>query len=213
MKKWIFAALIATAGFMADSTSAGVIYNWQQLSPSSSITSSTGILEISDAAWLGGHIDLDQVCSESYLHPCSPSVADSPILQFKFGVDELRPINASPDTDVYYRHLIANLDIAANGALDGGLYGEDFTGFAELGSGRTGLWTIFQWASDEDCWDGQGEYPEVRDFCGDATGTWVLDASTLPATSVPGPSPLPLFAAGVLALLWIGQRVRRSRSE
>ncbi|HET8552495.1 MAG TPA: PEP-CTERM sorting domain-containing protein [Gammaproteobacteria bacterium] len=199
MKKRILLAIfIAAAGALSVSASAGVIYHWQQLTTSPTISSSSGILEISDQAWLSGHIELTQTCAY-FLGGCSPSLADSPILTFEFGINGMTPVHGTPAPDDFSK-LNADLDITSGGLLSGNLYGEDFTGRVDIG-GTPGQWEVGTWVTDEGCWM-DIEHP----FCSGATGRWVLDRSTIPAVPVPEPASLPLLFLGLAIVLWVGHR-------
>lgn len=199
MKKSIWTGLfIAAAGCLSATASAGVIYHWQQLATSPTISSSSGTLEISNEAWLSGHIDLTQICA-SFGGGCLPSVADSPILAFDFAVNGLTPVYGTPAPDDFSK-LNANLDITSGGLLSGSLYGEDYTGSVQVG-GTPGDWEVGTWVTDEGCWQDM-----VYPYCSGATGRWVLDPSTIPAVAVPEPSPLPLFFLGAAIVLWAGRR-------
>lgn len=206
MKALIISVLAAFGLIASGGSAAGVIYHWEQLTSSSTIDSSSGTLEIADAAWLSGHIDLDQNCAY-FEGGCSPSLDNSPILTFEFAINGLSAIDASPNP-AGFSILTALLDVDSNGQLSGSLYGRDFTGFASL-FGTPGDWSVAKWSSDEDCWLGVPN-PEV---CSGATGHWVLDPSTVPTVSVPEPNPLPFLALGALVILTAGYRLRRRESR
>jgi hypothetical protein len=195
---------------------AGVVYNWHQLSPSDGIKSSYGKLEVTDAAWRNGSLDVDYESATVYPPSGIPIIPDSKILNFKFDInapvgDREHPVEVSPRTFFPYHHLDASLEFNGTNSWikgdikDGDIYAYDGYDEVYLGSSASSGWTIEDFGSDSDpdrdsiC----GHYP-----CSGATGEWVIDPSTIPQ-SVPAPGALGLFGFGVLGLAVIKRRYAR----
>lgn len=196
--KIIMGAILAV-GCLNNAAIAGVIYNWQQTTASSTITSSAGFIEISDAAWQSGHIDFNLTCAET-TGVCSPDQASAPITDFVFWVDDFdyAPVNVFPD---YPSSMQASLDIS-NGELSGWLTALTFQ--SQVSMGGSNDWTIDNWQSDAGCFQGVGGP------CGGATGIWVLDPGTVPtAVAVPEPGGVALFGFG-LSLAGLAWRKRKA---
>lgn len=195
MKTLLCGFLLIAAG-IGGRASAGVIFNWHQLSASPTVSSSSGWLEITDAAWHDGHIGVDLHCSMDSACYSDPSV--SPVLGFTLWVDEFdyAPVLITPDLESF-AHMTADMDISNQGKLTGWISAITFQSQVDMAGGA--VWSIGRWRSDAGCWFGENG----EQSCAGATGEWVLDPASL---QVPGPDPLPLFVLGLIGVWWVARR-------
>ena len=192
---------LAAAALMVLTTAAqaGVVYNWSPISAPPVLEGTAGRIEITDRAWRRGN--LYEIYSEGM--PFKTSLLD---LEFT-GVDGSghdirimpRKFLSNPDADV---GIFYDLDLTFNGRdpLSGSLdAGDQFDTIVDFSGGP--VWTLADFASD----DGTCFIDEPS--CSGLTGIWNIDPTTIPtgsSTSVAEPSPLLLFAGGVLlaGLAW-----------
>lgn len=205
--KSLFSCLLLCAA--CGSASAGVIYNWHQLSASPTIDLSSGRIEITDAAWLSGHVNVD------YTHGIP---LDSPVIDLTFmtGHSCLSGDGLCPPISVFAGehpdfagYVVADLTavLTFGDVMTGGIYAMDFQTQLQMGSGESPLWTIGQFRSEDGCFFGEND----EQSCSGATGEWVLDPDSLPVVSIPEPGVAGLFGLGLLGLA-VSLRRHRKRS-
>jgi hypothetical protein len=181
---------------------AGVVYNWQAVSDS---PVTYGVIEISDSAWRAGSVTYFRKCeldeTNNLLICADPA---SPILRFEFtALREIVPPEGThmcvfwyPDPDACVFH--ASLFRLSGGLLGGGLSGDNQETTWNMGG--SDVWTIDFLGTD------LGGPCHVPAECEGATGRWLIDPLTIPATE---PSTVALAILALAALGFSSRRVMR----
>jgi hypothetical protein len=184
---------------------AGVVYSWETLATSDTITSAVGRIEISDAAFAAGQ--------GSYSAPssCGADAAgcedpSSPIVSFYFRINSAGPTAADIDLNLaqgtgtrWPMQNWFNADYSVNG---NGLLLDLVANTGETDM-RMEANSIARFSSDSPyfgfaCWGGE---------CSGASGRWVQMASAsriVAAAEVPEPGSMLLLALGAMAALAAG---------
>lgn len=193
---------IAACLFWAACTeaSAGIVYQWETLSTSPTISSAIGRIEISDAAHAAGKANYTAPPRCVYQAGCNYGDSSSPVISFYFRVNSQLPTAADIDL-----HLVQGtgtlfpLDewFRANFTISGNILNLDV--FAHTGETdmRMDGNSITRFGSDapvfgDDCF---------MNGCSGATGRWVQ-------AQVPEPGSVALFAIGALiaSILRLGRQ-------
>lgn len=207
MRKIVAVCMLWAAGSAA---SAGVVYSWETLSTSDTISSAVGRIEISDAAFAAGQgsYSAPYSCGADYAGCEDPS---SPIVSFYFRVNSADPTGADINLnlvqgsgtlwpmqnwfDAAYRVNGSELmlDVMAN------------TGETDM---RMGANTITRFASDAPYFG----FPCFAGECSGASGRWVQMATgkVVPFANVPEPGSVFLLGMGAVAAL-LARRQHRSK--
>jgi hypothetical protein len=215
-KLFSFVSLFIAAICLSVPAYAGVIYNWHQELSSSGISMSYGTLEVTDAAWRSGFLDVDYEHA-TYYPPgdsyASPTIPSSKILNFEFSINNpapgryqgIPPVEIQPRDFFAYGYIDAFLKFnGANPLIGGVIDADDGQSEAHLRSGASSLWTIGNFGSD---YDTAGTLCG-SDPCSGAIGRWIIDPSTIPE-SVPAPGMLGLFGLGLFGIVALAGYRRR----
>ncbi len=193
-KIFLYGIVTAATLFFTDTACAGVIYNWHQLSSSSTISSSSGQIEITDAAYQSGHLNFGYSYAwDGFTFP------NSPLIYFTFGNNTSSPVRLSRDR--FVGNAFMDLLFAEGGLITGKLSANDTQTDVYM-SAAHGVWNIDVMNSDD---------PETgcqSSPCYGGTGDWVLDPSSV---AVAEPGTPALFGLGLLGIA-AALRKRRARS-
>lgn len=199
------AAVLLLALCGASHAQAGVVFNWQTQSYSSSIFAVEGRIEIDASSWTVGQLNVSNGCNGYPYVLASGSMYSgctvmSGITDFSFRVNN----NYSPLSFNSLR-FTGQLAMAGTAPLAGSIFAEtNFETDVRMNSAPgTGVWTIMSFQTD-----GPPAACQTPPYCSGATGKWLIDASTLP---VPEPSSITLFASAILLALMhgAGKRMRK----
>jgi hypothetical protein len=194
---------------LSGSTFAGVIYEWQMASPSSSIHSIVGRMEVTDEAYASHGASYTSPFCEYWPSFTCTGDPTSPILSFYFAVigpfsDAWGAFSYHPQQMVEKPYndsagqywLKTSLVFQPDGLMSGSIFASNAGSIVNM-SGNS-LWTIYTYGSDAggphgSC-NSNGYYPGN---CNGATGYW---------RRVPEPPAPLLLTIGLLALMSIRRR-------
>ena len=206
MQKIIAACVLLAA---ASTASASVVYNWETLSTSATISSAVGQIEISDDAFAAGQgsYSAGYSCGSNYTG-CGD--AASPIISFYFRVNSTNPtgsdinlnlVNGSGTLWPMQNWFDAAYSLSGNEMLL-----DVFASTGETDMRMQGN-TVARFSSDAPyfgfaCWGGE---------CSGASGRWVQAApiTAMLEAEVPEPGSVFLLGMGTVAAL-LGRRRRKS---
>jgi len=187
---------------LASAAAANVVYTWETLTTSPTITSATGRLEITDAAWAAGQATYTAPPSCPSLVNCDYGDPSSPVVQFSFRVNAPNPTPADINLNLVEGTGLAfplSDWFSASFAIQGSTLNLNvFANTGETDMRMVGN-TITRFGSDAPFFGPACFNPG----CSGATGQWVQQGA-----QIPEPGTLALLGLGVLGLLY-GQRSRR----
>lgn len=200
--KRICAALLLLS--LTSAASANIVYSWETLTTSSTISSAAGRLEITDAAWASGQASYTAAPTCPSLTNCDYGNPSSPVVQFSFRVNAPNPTPADINLNfVEGTGLVFPLNdwFRASFTIQGPTL--NFDAFANTGETdmRMVSNTITRFGSDSPFFGAACFNPG----CSGAAGQWVQVQA-----QIPEPSSIALLGIGVLSLLY-GRRTRGNR--
>lgn len=189
---------------LASVASANVIYNWETVTPSPTISSAVGRLKITDAAWAAGQASYVAAPTCPTLTNCDYGDPSSPFVQFYFRVNAPNPTAADIDLNLvegtglvfplidWFRASFTiedstlNLNVFAN------------TGETDM---RMTSNSITRFGSDSPFFGAACFNPG----CSGATGRWVQEPA-----QIPEPGSIALLGIGMLSLVYL-RRIKAGR--
>lgn len=180
---------------LASAATANVIYSWETLTTSATISSATGRIEITDAAWAAAQASYVAPPTCPTLVNCSYGNPSSPIVQFSFRVNAPNPTPADINLNLVQGSGLAfplTDWFRANFTIQGALLNLDvFANTGETDMRMVGN-TITRFGSDSPFFGAACFNPG----CSGASGRWVQAQA-----QVPEPGSLLLLGIGVLGLM------------
>ncbi|WP_123630794.1 hypothetical protein [Salinisphaera orenii] len=192
----------------ATSAHASVVYNWQPAAGGEYVSTSSGRLVVTDAAFLAGSVQVDfgsgREQSSFATGDLSPILSAAMRFRHESTGADLRA-DVHPNTHRFAASglsLVANLFFGDDGFLIGNLNvfdaSENFTSF---GAGQS--WSIVDFNSDYFYGYCAGRHNRE---CSAGSGYWVLDESTVPVSTPDMSSLLALAALSMFGLILVRRR-------
>jgi hypothetical protein len=211
------AALILSASLAAQHAGAGIVFNWVTASVSPTTFAAEGRLELADALWWSGALQIPAVdvpdlglyqgCNGApYVYPDGSfgpgCTAITGIEDFYFNVNGREPYRGIFFASLKMR---ADFSLSDTNELAGAIRAESVDANAVMlrSTGNAGLWTVL-FQSDDYGPGPNGCYHQP--YCEGATGRWVLDTATIP---VHEPATLALVGAALVGGCIAGSSARR----
>lgn len=179
---------------IAGTANAGVVYNWVEIAPSSTISVVSARIEFSQSSWASGSVDYynsGQPCSDAYPLYCSPDPQAQVLsFQYTFQIQE-RPSVWDTVSGRFPSGGANRFRFTFGPTVSGDINYTDGPALQTMAMSGSDIWTVTQYSNDmTDCnWLG-------GDGCTGASGRWVLD----PTTIVPAPSSLILLTTAFLGM-------------
>lgn len=215
--RWVLGVFCAL--WLSASAQAGVVYNWENLTPTNGGDTFSGTVILSDEAWHSGGGSYEQVFSINSLPDvggCPYRVEDGGIEDFIFGssgwrdfesglVDGILDAYCEEPRALPVLYVFEFGFIVMDGYLAGGI---NWFGLNdEVRAGGDEIWEVTLISSDDSSAFGGCAHDHTPECLG-ATGRWVLDASTVP---VPEPSTWFLLITGISLLSFWKARLKPQR--